>query len=196
MDPPLARPGPPGAPPCAAGGRDRARSASRAHAGYHRGRRGLGVRSRALDRRVPRSLVSRSVRSATCRSPARARPRSRMARRLSRFQLIDPDHLKVTRLSLLLLASTSVVPRIHTDSSRSAQQTKSRLTCTCGYGVGTVTPTDPEQLFVVSDSPLTASTHAPVVVSSRAGRRSQVHLFVTSFPNGKRCDCGRAHLRV
>ena len=32
---------------------------------------------------------------------------------------------------------------------------------TVAYGYCTSTDTDPEQLFVVSDSPVTASTHAP-----------------------------------
>ena len=70
-------PGPPGTPPCAADGRDRARSAWRVHVGCHRGRRCLGVRSRALDRRVSADLLwhahgaPQACRGAATTSPAR-----------------------------------------------------------------------------------------------------------------------------
>ena len=43
-----------------------------------------------------------------------------------------------------------------------ASLTEANVTVRSGcFGSGTVTITDDEQLFVVSDSPVTASTHAP-----------------------------------
>ena len=62
IDPLPARPGRPGAPTYAAGGRDRLRPASRARAGCHRGRRCPGARSLALGRRVPRSSPGHALR--------------------------------------------------------------------------------------------------------------------------------------
>ena len=54
---------------------------------------------------------------------------------------------------------------VASDDGRSAaswpQRPRFRRYATVAYGYCTSTDTDPEQLFVVSDSPVTASTHAP-----------------------------------